>query len=286
MKKIAVFNLILLSFLLFCSYAFAESHILDVSSGKIIPFSDMIKELQNAHYVFIGDDIDVSDHQLAQLEVITVLNEKKEKLAVGIEMFRSDSQYILDQWIANEISKRRFVDEFSSNWDDWPRYRRLFQYIRDNNIKLVGLNASRDILIQVEVDGFDSLTPSQLGSLEGITCDIEPDYQDVMRRMRMYKDPLKPQSFLHFCEAKILADNVMAKNLALFHKKHPDHIIIVLAGNNHCWKHGIPSRIDQRSEMKAKVLLLEAPGRVNRNTITPEEADYLWLDYGKTGWWR
>lgn len=286
-KTTTVFNVIMFLFFLFCSTAYAESKILDVATGKIISFANMIRVFQNVPCVFVGDDIDVSDHQIAQLEVLTVLNDKTEKLAVGAEMFRSDSQYILDQWSNNELGKKRFIDEFNTNWDDWDRYRRLFEYSRNNGIKLIGLNVSRDLLIQVEMDGFNSLTSDQLGNMEEISCTVEPSYQDVIRRVRMYKGSTNnQQSFLHFCEAKILGDNVMAKNIAQFHKKNPDHLLIVLAGNNHCWKHGIPSRIAQQSKMKTKVVLLEAQGRVNRNTVTLEEADYLWLDNGKTGWWR
>jgi uncharacterized iron-regulated protein len=287
MKKIAALSLILSALLLTCSMAFAESKILDVSSGKIIPFSEMIQGLQKANYIFLGDDITVNEHQIAQMAILKAIHEKNKKLAVGVEVFRSESQYVLDQWSTQDINKRRFVDEFNSNWGEWDRYSPLFQYIRNNRIKLAGLNISRDILIQVKSEGFDSLSPDQLGGLdEGITCDVVPSYQDVMRRMNLYKGMLQVQSFKNYCEMKILGDIMMAKNLVKFHNKHPDLTVLVLAGNNHSWKHGIPSRLMNQTNMNSKIILFEAEGRVTRNTITAAEADYLWLDYGAIGWRR
>jgi uncharacterized iron-regulated protein len=287
MKKLAALGLIMSTLLLTCSIAFAESKILDMSSGKIVSFSEMIQVLQKVNLIFLGDDITVNEHQLAQMEILKAIYEKNKKLAIGVEMFRTESQYILDQWSANEIKKRRFVDEFNSNWGEWNRYNKLFQYVRDNNIKLAGLNISRDILIQVELKGFDSLSPSQLGGLdEGIICDVVPNYQDVMRRMKLYKGMLKEQSFKNYCEMKILGDIMIANNLVRFHNKHPDLTMIVLAGNTHSWKHGIPSRTDGQVGTNSKTILFEAEGRVTRDTVTTAETDYLWLDYGPTGWRR
>lgn len=287
MKKIATFSWVLSALLLTSSLAFAESKILDVPSGKIIPFSEMIQGLQNANCIFLGDDITVSEHQIAQMAILKAIYEKNKNLAVGVEMFRNESQYILDQWSTQEIKKRRFVDEFNSNWGEWDRYKKLFQFVRDNRIKLAGLNISRDILLQVESKGFDSLSAEQLGGLEeGIICDVVPSYQEVMRRMNLYKGMLQEQSFKNYCEMKILGDIMMARNLMKFHNKNSDLTMIVLAGNSHSWKHGIPSRINSEAKKNSKTILFEAEGRVNRNTVTAAEADYLWLDYGATGWRR
>lgn len=285
MKKFATLCLIFSAMLLTCSIAFAEPKILDVASGKTINFPEMIEKLQVQKIIFLGDDITVNEHQIAQMEILKSLYERNNKMAVGVEAFRFETQYILDQWSNQEIKKRRFADEFDANWGEWDRYSKLFQYVRDNKIKLVGLNISRDILIQVETKGFDSLTPSQLGGLgEGIICDVEPGYQDVMRRMNLYKGMLQVQSFKNYCEMKILGDIMMAQNLMRFHDKNPDLSLIVLAGNTHSWKHGIPSRIKNLAGIESNVILFEAEGRVTRNTITVAEADYLWLDYGAANW--
>jgi uncharacterized iron-regulated protein len=285
MKKRGALGLIVPILLFTCATAPAEPKILDLASGDITTFAVMIDDLRKADAVFLGDDITLPAHQLAQMEILKALHGKNKEIAVAVEAFRSESRYILDQWSSGEISKRRFVNEFNANWGEWDRYSEVYQYIRNNNIKLTGLNTSRDILIQVEMEGFDSLTPDQLGGLEeGIICDVKPDYLDVMRRLNLFKDLLREQAFKNFCEMKILGDIMMAGNLMKFHNEYPDLIVVVMAGNTHSWKHGIPSRIKTKADLNSKTVLFEAEGRVTRNTVTETEADYLWLDYGLAGW--
>jgi len=285
MKKSVSLGLIISILFFTGAIAFAEPKIFDFAGDKTISFPAMIGDLGNAKIVFLGDDITVKEHQIAQMEIIKALYEKNKKIAVAVEAFRSESQYILDEWSSGSISKRRFVDEFNKNWGEWERYSEIYEYARNNKIKLTGLNISRDVLIQVETKGFDSLTTDQLQGLgEGIICDVQPNYQDVMRRLNLFKGMLREQSFKNFCETKILGDIMMAKNLMGFHNKYPDLAVVVLAGNSHSWKLGIPSRINAMSDLNTKTVLFEAEGRVTRNTVTIAEADYLWLDYGASNW--
>lgn len=277
MKKNAL-NILILTvvFLLNCSMASAEPKILDISSGKTISFSEMILTLQEANYIFLGDDVTAKKHSVAQMEIIEAIYGINKKLVVGVESFRSGNQYILDQWSAQEIKKRRFVDKFNENWGDWNRYNKLFKYIRDNNIKLAALNIPREILIQVEIGGLDSLSISQAGTLgEGIICYISQE--NVMRRRHLYKGIFKNQNFKYYCEMQILGDIMMSKNLMKYHEQCPDHIVIILAGDTHSWKHGIPSRMSTEREMKSKIVLFEAE-RATRNNVTIADADYLWLN--------
>jgi len=283
MKKAFLLCLIIITLLLGYSVVFAEPEIIDIANNKTITFSEMINDLQGITYIFLGDDITVKEHQVAQSEIIDSIYKKNNKLAIGLEVFRSSNQYVLDAWVFGGLEKRSFVDKFNSNWGDWNRYSKIFQYARDKKIQLAALNVSRDILIQVEMQGFDSLSESQLGSLgEGIVCDLVPSYTDVMRRMHLYKGTFKRLSFENYCEMQILGDIMMAKNLKEFNKEHHDLTVIVIAGETHSWKHGVPERIGTDSKIQSKTILFE--GRINRNNATSAEADYLWLNSGDTGW--
>ena len=83
---------------------------------------------------------------------------------------------------------------------------------------------------------------------------------------------------------KIIGNITMARNLEKFHEKHPDLTVVVVAGNAHSWKRGIPKQLSNPVAGIVKAVLFESEGRVTRDTITAEEADYLWLDYGRAGW--
>lgn len=68
----------------------------------------------------------------------------------------------------------------------------------------------------------------------------------------------------------------MARNLAAFLKKNPDKIIVVITGNGHAWKRGIPEQIRALSGgIRYKVILPEIPGYIDPQNITIEDADYI-----------
>jgi len=284
MKNVTPIFLVIAILLFTCPLVYAEPKILDLSNGNVISFSEMMTDLNKAGYIFLAEDVIAIEHELPRMEIIKVLHQKNPKIAIGVEMFREGNQYVLDQWSNGEITKRQFVDKFDANWGEWNRYSRFFDYIRDEKIKLAGLNISKDILLQVEKEGFESLTGEQLGDLKGISCDVKPGYQEVMRRNNLYRGMMQRQAFNNWCEMKILGNITMARNLEKFHNKHPDLTVVVVAGNAHSWKHGIPKQLSNPVAGTAKAVLFEAEGRVTRNTVTVEEADYLWLDYGPAGW--
>ena len=68
----------------------------------------------------------------------------------------------------------------------------------------------------------------------------------------------------------------MAINLLHFKERHPDMKIVVLAGDGHSWKPGIPRQIKMRQDLPTTVFLPESP-KLNRGNVTQADTDYLWL---------
>jgi uncharacterized iron-regulated protein len=110
--------------------------------------------------------------------------------------------------------------------------------------------------------------------LPAVRCDVDDRYQDFIRRS-LGGHAHNNAQFLHFCEAQLLWDNVMAQTLLDYLARHPDATIVVLAGSGHAWKHGIPEQIRRRSAVKMRILLPAVPGRIDQNNMTLNEADYL-----------
>jgi uncharacterized iron-regulated protein len=253
-----------------------HAHILKLSDEKYTSFEEMIDDLKGVRLVFMGELHDNEGHHRAQLQVIRALHESGVPVAVGLEMMRGDSQKALDRWVAGEMSEKDFLKVYFDNWSMWPQYREIFLEARRRNISLIGLNISRAITQQVARDGFASLSPEQIGELPGVRCDVDVNYKEYMRRVlggHMHNN----SSFLHFCEAQMLWDTVMAKVLLDFLSTHPDHIVVVLSGSGHAWKYGIPEQIRRQAAIPSRVLLPEIPGRIEAENATPVEADYLML---------
>jgi len=56
---------------------------------------------------------------------------------------------------------------------------------------------------------------------------------------------------------------------------------VVLAGNGHAWRYGIPEQLRRRAELSYRILLPEVPGRQDRSNTTGAEGDYLLLGLGQ-----
>ncbi|HEY7745575.1 MAG TPA: ChaN family lipoprotein [Desulfuromonadales bacterium] len=256
--------------------ASAHAHTLRLADGTYVGFAELIEELKRVRLVFMGEMHDNEGHHRAQLQVIRALKEAGVQVVVGLEMIRRENQTTLDLWVAGKMSEENFLKVFRQNWSMWPVYRDIFHYARQEKVPLLGLNLSREITQQVARNGFASLSPRQLGELPAVRCDVDARYQDFIRRS-LGGHAHNGAQFLHFCEAQMLWDSVMAQTLLDYLARHPDAVIVVLAGSGHAWKHGIPEQIRRRSADKMRILLPAVPGRIDQDNITLNEADYLLL---------
>ena len=258
----------------------AQAHILRLADHSTITFDTLIADLRRVRLVFLGELHDDMGNHRAQLQVIRALQQKGVKIAIGLEMFRSDSQQALNRWVAGEMGQERFLKIFNNNWSYWPYYSAIFLYARNEHIPMIGLNIPRDITEQVAMGGLGSLSPAQRSRLPAVTCNVDEHYKRFIRRV-LGDHGLNEKAFGNFCEAQMLWDGVMARGLVRYLDKHPDTTVVVLAGAGHAWKYGIPSRVSEQSLIPMRVLLPEIPGRIGKQNATAQEADYLLLGVDK-----
>lgn len=262
---------------------FAHPHILDVNEKVEISPETLIEDLRTVQVIFMGEFHDHIGHHDAQLSVINALDDDETPLAIGLEMFRRDSQEDLDVWTANKMPLLDFLDRYNDNWSMWPAYSKIFMHARNNAVKMVGLNIPRDITRKVASSGFNSLSSQQRQFLGNVQCEVDPTYGKYIRQaMGGYGG--HGQQYLFFCEAQLLWDTMMARNLIDFLKENPDYRVIVLAGSGHAWKFGIPRQMMEQADISYRVILPEILGRADRSNVTDKIADYLWLDVGDDGW--
>ena len=275
---IIVSVLILLSLpMVLWSYAPVTDRILQVSDGRILSLADTVKDLSKCRLVFVGELHTTPSHHRVQLEIIRALKEAGTPVAIGLEMFRRDSQPDLDRWVKGELREKEFEQIYYKNWNyPWPLYKDIFLYAREHKIPMIGLNVPPEVTKQVAREGFDSLTPEQRGDLPMVTCRVDPEYLAFIRRsLAMHGHG--SLDFTRFCEAQLVWDTAMAWSLLGYLERNPESTVVVLAGSGHSWKRGIPRQIRSRSELPFRVILPEIPGRADRDNISLNEADYLWL---------
>jgi len=252
--------------------------IYDINHGRVKAMADVLPALKQNRIIIVGEHHSNRNHDLAELEVIRNLKESGVQVAVGLEMFRSDSQRALDRWVAGEVNEEEFQKIFYDNWGfSWADYRMIFDYAKNEKIPMIGLNVPRDITRQVSQQGFESLDNAQKGKLSNITCRVDKAYMEYIRKA-FGTHAHGNLNFTYFCEAQLVWDNVMAINALEYLKKNPDAVLVVLTGTGHARKDAIPRQIRQRSEVAYTVILPEVKGVIDPETVGKDDADYLMLD--------
>lgn len=250
----------------------------DLNQQKELLLAQALATLKKNRIILVGEHHTNKHHHRAQLSVIQALDGAGVQVAVGLEMFRNDSQPALDQWIAGDLDEKRFEKIFYDNWGySWPAYRMIFEYTRDHKIPMIGLNVPREITRQVSREGFKSLSQEQKGKLAEVSCIVDQKYMNYIRNA-FGGHGHGQLNFIYFCEAQLVWDSAMAVYSLDYLKRHPEAVVVILTGTGHAQKGAVPRQIRIRSNLPYAVILPEISGRIDPQTITSKDADYIILD--------
>lgn len=275
-------NLTLLSVLFLCLLwsvaASGDGGIIRLKDGQEIAFGTLMADLIQADAVFIGEVHNDPTHHRLQLQLLRSLVDRKAKVAIGLEMFQSDNQQVLDDWSGGKLSEEDFKAIYSKNWSfDWQLYRDIFIYARDNRIPLVALNIPKQIATKVARQGFASLSSEERKVLPpGITCEPDSTYTVLLKRAfgHVFRHVAKQSTFTNFCEAQSLRNSAIAWYMMRYRQQNPERKLVTLTGVWHAVKGGAPARLALADAKNYRVILPEIKELDPGNT-TLKEADYL-----------
>lgn len=257
----------------------AHTIITRMSDRQNISLSQLAAVAGSSDLVLIGEAHDNKYHHDMQLDLIRSLYANKLPLAIGLEMIQADSQQQLDEWTGGRMNEPAMQAVFEANWSqDWPLYRDIFIFARDNQIPMLALNVRKEIVRKVSQHGFASLTPEEKGGLpEGTRCDLRnPQIALLRKSFQAVADHLRNgKMFNNFCEAQTVRNSGMAINMVRYLKKHPGRKIVGLTGIWHAVKYAIPDQLERfGGKLNYTVILPETP-ELNGSNSGTSEADYL-----------
>jgi uncharacterized iron-regulated protein len=256
-----------------------ELTLLDLAQGRTLSLGEAVSILRQKRVVVVGEEHTNAGHHRAQLRVIQALAESGAPVAIGLEMFRRDSQADLDRWVAGEMPAGEFEKVYARNWNyPWPAYSAIFEYARARRIPMLGLNVPPEITRLVARSGFQSLSESERGALSDITCSVDEEYMRYIREV--FGAHAHGGNFTFFCEAQMVWDTAMAVHTLDYLRAHPDATVVILTGVGHAQKGAVPRQVGLRAETQTSiaVLLPEIPGSIDRRTADVRDADYLITD--------
>ncbi len=134
--KARYFLLALLPFLL----AFTNdkpAYLIYKANGDKTNYTEMVRELMKYDVIFFGElHNDPIAHWL-QLELAKSLHaEKGSSMVVGAEMFETDNQLIIDEYLAGLVRETNFEAE-AKLWNNYKTdYKPLMTYVKNNSLSL------------------------------------------------------------------------------------------------------------------------------------------------------
>jgi len=127
-------------------------------NGKSTSYKDLLKDASEADIVFFGELHDNPICHWLEYELTADLYAARGKnLVLGAEMFETDNQLIVNEYLAGLIKEK----DFESQARLWPNYKtdykRLLNFARDSSLTFIATNIPRRYAAMVNKSGFDGL---------------------------------------------------------------------------------------------------------------------------------
>ena len=246
---------------------FRETTFLDVYQGEPILFEEMLGSLTNARVVYIGENHTLKRHHRFQIRVIKALYQEKIPLAIGLEMLPFIFQEQLDAWIEGTLSKKEFLEriDWQKTWSvDFDLYAPIFNFAREKKIRLLALNAPRNLVRKTARKGISGLTDDEKEMLPPITPSSEEQRRYLALSLGRHKT-LRGDFEQFAYQAQDVWDSTMSHYVVEYLKSDEgrDKTVVVLAGSGHMvYGYGIPERVDRAVDLPYRIILPTSSGDI------------------------
>jgi uncharacterized iron-regulated protein len=126
--------------------------------GKKSDYGDIIKEISKSDVVFFGELHDNPIAHWLEIEITkSLFSEKAKNLVLAAEMFETDNQILIDEYLSGIIKEASFESEVRK-WSNYSTdYKPLLNFAKDNGLKFVASNIPRRYASVVSSGGFEAL---------------------------------------------------------------------------------------------------------------------------------
>jgi uncharacterized iron-regulated protein len=200
---------------------------------RIVTTDEIAGDMQNADVLFFGEEhSDSTGHYLEQVLFKKLADKYPGKIALSMEMFETDCQYILDEYLSGFLLEKNLVSDARA-WSNYKDYRPLVELAKANKIPVIAANAPHryvslvnrsglSVLDELDKTGKSFLPPLPIDTATGLYYDkfLQIMGGHAMPGMQMY-------------QAQNLWDATMAWSIAHFAKSHKGYKIFQVNGSFH-----------------------------------------------------
>ncbi|HET6768428.1 MAG TPA: ChaN family lipoprotein [Chitinophagaceae bacterium] len=234
-----------------------ESHykIYDTRTKQIITFDKIVTDMADADVLFFGEEHNDSAAHYLENKIFRALHAQYgEKIVLSMEMFETDGQLVLNEYLANTIDEGRFSRDIRL-WNNYKDYRPMIEYAKQNKIPVIAANPPRryvNLVTRRGMRSLDSLSKDAKKYLPPLPFDTlsgryREKFMDIMKG-----SPGSSSQNIYYSQS--LWDAGMAYSIYSFLKKNKKKKVFHCVGGFHTEeKLGAAAQLQMRSR-KLKIL--------------------------------
>jgi uncharacterized iron-regulated protein len=236
--KIFAAVLAILSYQFCFSQTGIENHfkIYDTRTNQVVTIDQLAAGCKEADVVFFGEEhSDSAAHYLEAAIFQALYKIHNDRLVLSMEMFETDCQLVLNEYLAGFISEDRFTKE-ARPWSNYKDYRPLVEFTKQNHLAVIAANTPRRYVNMVSRKGMrslDSLPKSSKKFLPPLPYDTATGrYREKFLDIMKNGSPGSANPRIYYSQN--LWDAGMAYSIYHYWKKNKDKKILHLVGRFHC----------------------------------------------------
>lgn len=215
-----------------------EKHykIYDVKAKELTTVDKIAAACSDANVIFFGEEHNDSAGHYLEAAIFKALQQQYgNKLALSMEMFETDCQLIVNEYLAGFISEERLIKEGRA-WSNYKDYRPIVEIARQNNLSVIAANPPRRYVNMVGRKGMkslDSLSKAAKRFLPPLPYDTSSGkYREKFMDFMKGGSPGTSNARIFYSQS--LWDAGMSYSIYSYWKKHKDEKIFHMVGRFHC----------------------------------------------------
>ncbi|NLH99627.1 MAG: ChaN family lipoprotein [Chthonomonadales bacterium] len=253
--------------------------------GQPVVFEDLIRALSTSDVVLVGEQHGFEAGHAFEARLVAELSRARAGLALSLEMFETDVQLVLDEYLQGHITESAFLAAARP----WPRYktdyRPMVEFCRENRIPVIAANVPRRYVNAVSRNGQSALLrlprPSRafLPKLP-YSMDISAAYDAELTQMftaphGTTSSPGMP-SAENMKQAQGLWDHGMAESIIRALRRRDVSAVLHVCGSMHCERgFGIVERLRKASHRLRIATVILRPTPADGSPLAPNLGDFI-----------
>jgi uncharacterized iron-regulated protein len=230
MKKLLLVILACLPFIVIAQGN--QYKIYDVKNSRIITSQDLVKDLKDVDVVFFGEEHNDSVGHMVESDLFKQLFASYPKTALSMEMFHTDVQLIVEEYLAGNISEKNFTKEARA-WNNYKDYKPLIEFAKEKGLYVTAANAATrysNLVTKSGLKGLNSLSKTSKAFLPPLPVDTATGkyYNKFIETMGGHN-----MGGMKIYQTQNLWDATMAWSIARYVKKHKGSKVLQLNGRFH-----------------------------------------------------